>query len=118
MKSRQPKKRLAAELLEGMAEFTEALESSSEISEQFNVRTIKLSLQSTDYSAEAALTARQLLGASQAVFAEFLGVSVKTVQAWEQGINPPSGMAARFMDEIRHNPAIYKQRLRELAQPV
>lgn len=118
MKSKNPKTRLATELLEGMQEFTEALESSSEISEQFNVRTIKLNLQPTDYSAEAARAARELLGASQAVFAEFLGVSVKTVQAWEQGINPPSGMAARFMDEIRHNPAIYRKRLLELAEPV
>ncbi|WP_437205867.1 helix-turn-helix domain-containing protein [Planctomicrobium sp. SH664] len=118
MKSKQTKKRLAAELIEGMQEFTEALESSSEISEQFNVRTIKLSLQPTHYSPQTARAARELLGASQAVFAEFLGVSVKTVQSWEQGVNPPSGMAARFLDEIRHNPTIWRKRLLQLAEPV
>ncbi|HWL07652.1 MAG TPA: helix-turn-helix domain-containing protein [Planctomicrobium sp.] len=81
------------------------------------MRTIKLSLQPTKYTPEDAVAARNLLGASQVVFAEFLGVSVKTVQAWEQGTNPPSGMAARFLDEIRHNPEVYKKRLLELATP-
>jgi len=55
---------------------------------------------------------RGLLRASQAVFARFLGVSVKTVRAWEQGFNVPSDMACRFMDEIRRDPSYWLRRLR------
>jgi putative transcriptional regulator len=58
---------------------------------------------------------RALLGASQAVFANFLGVSVKTVRAWEQGVNTPSAMACRFMDEIRRDPKHWIARLSEAA---
>ena len=43
----------------------------------------------------------------------FLGVSVKTVQAWEQGLQTPPKMACRFMDEIRHDPEHWIERLKE-----
>jgi hypothetical protein len=35
------------------------------------------------------------------------------VQAWESGVNTPSDMACRFMDEIRHNPEYWQKRLSE-----
>src|SRR4051794_17473009 len=54
--------------------------------------------------------------ASQAVFARFLGVSRNTVRSWEQGVNAPSTMACRFLDEIRLNPAYWQQRLRDSAK--
>jgi hypothetical protein len=56
---------------------------------------------------------RKLLGVSQAVFAKFLGVGIKTVCSWEQGKNRPSDMASRFLDEIGHNRAYWRKRLRE-----
>ena len=34
---------------------------------------------------------------TQSVFAEYLGVSVKTVEAWEQGRTHPTGPAYRLM---------------------
>jgi len=58
---------------------------------------------------------RELLGASQVVFALFLGASPKTVQAWEQGLLAPNRMARRFMDEIQRHPDIHRSRLREMA---
>jgi putative transcriptional regulator len=54
---------------------------------------------------------RQALAASQTVFAKFLGVSVRTVRSWEQGINIPSDIACRFMDEIRRDPSHLTARL-------
>jgi DNA-binding transcriptional regulator YiaG len=50
---------------------------------------------------------------SQAVFAKLLGVSLNTVRAWEQGVNHPSDMACRFLDEIRRDPAYWVRRLKE-----
>ncbi|WP_437228717.1 helix-turn-helix domain-containing protein [Planctomicrobium sp. SH661] len=118
MKSNSSKKRLASDLIEGMQELTEALEASSAISDRFTVRTIKLKLKPIHYSPQDVVNARKLLGASQAIFAEFFGTSVKTVQAWEQGTNPPSGPAARLMEEIRRNPKFFRKRLTEMAETV
>ena len=39
-------------------------------------------------------------GLSQPLFAMALGVSVKTLESWEQGRNTPSGSAARLLEII------------------
>jgi putative transcriptional regulator len=44
---------------------------------------------------------RERTGLSQARFAELLGVSVRTLQDWEQGRRAPSG-AARTLLQIAH----------------
>lgn len=46
------------------------------------------------------------LGCSQSVFARVLNVSVKTVQAWEQGIREPSDAALKLLDIARRHPEI------------
>jgi putative transcriptional regulator len=111
------KKSIGKELLEGMRELTEALESRPDISDEFTVRRMKLDLQPEAYSPAKVIETRKLLGASQVVFATFIGVNVKTLQAWEQGANPAAGAAARLMDEIRFNPVFFRERLRSLAKP-
>ena len=58
---------------------------------------------------------RTTLGASQPVFAGLLGVSPATVRAWEQGVNAPSGIALRFLAEVRADPDYWKGRLKEAA---
>jgi putative transcriptional regulator len=44
-------------------------------------------------------------GMSQAVFAQVLNVSTKTVQSWEQGQRKPSQAALRLIQVFRHNPS-------------
>lgn len=92
--------------------FVDALKR-DEVSEKFNCRTVVLDLEPTDYEPAKVIETRKLLGASQVVFAKFLGASVKTIRAWEQGLNPPKEMACRFMDEIRLNIAYWKKRLKD-----
>jgi putative transcriptional regulator len=108
---------LGDELVEGFRELTEALEAKADIAQEFNVRRVTLDLQPRPYSPEQVVETRKLLGASQAVFAAFIGASLKTLQAWEQGHNPVAGTAARLMDEIRHDPQHFLNRLRSLATP-
>jgi putative transcriptional regulator len=54
---------------------------------------------------------RELLGASQAVLAGFLGVNVNTVRSWEQGKRLPQPIACRFLSEIESDLPYWRQRL-------
>jgi DNA-binding transcriptional regulator YiaG len=61
---------------------------------------------------------REVLGASQAVLAAFLGVNVNTVQSWEQGKRLPQPIACRFLAEIEADPAYWRQRIGQRAVAV
>lgn len=49
------------------------------------------------YSASEIKDIRQNTGLTQVMFAKYLGVSTKTVEAWESGRNHPSGTACRML---------------------
>ena len=51
-----------------------------------------------------ATEARQKTGLSQSQFAALLGVSVRTLQGWEQGRKQPSGAARTVLTIARTNP--------------
>lgn len=57
--------------------------------------------------------AREEVGASQTVFAGWLGVSAQTVRAWEQGTRRPVGAALRLLFEIAEEPDHWRERLRQ-----
>lgn len=52
----------------------------------------------------AAVEARQKLGMSQTQFAKLMGVSVRTLQDWEQGRHAPSGAAKTLLRIAAMNP--------------
>ena len=47
---------------------------------------------------------RNGLGYSQAMFALILGVSAKTIEAWESGKNSPNGTSSRLLEIIQKAP--------------
>jgi putative transcriptional regulator len=49
------------------------------------------------YGADEVKKIRNSTGMSQKIFASYLGVSGKTVEAWEAGTNHPSGAASRIL---------------------
>lgn len=111
------KKTIADEMLESLTEFADALEAGDDLGEQFTCHRVKLNLVPEPYDPAKVKATRKSLQVSQALFACFLGVSVKTVRSWEQGYNVPNGMACRFMDEIRSDPKHYLQRLTDSIVP-
>ena len=61
------------------------------------------------YKAEEILKIRKSTGMSQRLFAGYLGVSVKTVEAWESGTNHPSGTASRILNMIEMNGNVIRE---------
>ena len=104
-----------ADLLEGLGNFAQHLSSGKSIHDGYTVRRVVLKLQPTTYRPADVKRTRALLNASQPLFAQFLGVSDKTVRAWESG-KLPSGIAARFMDEIQTDPTYWRERVRKAAK--
>lgn len=47
---------------------------------------------------------RKETGLTQMLFAKYMGVSVKTVEAWESGRNHPEGAACRLLSMTRNDP--------------
>ena len=101
---------VADQIADRLNGFAEALKNGETISKRFTCRRVVLDLNPTPYDPELVRKTRDILKASQAMFAKFLGVKVRTVQGWEQGLSTPSDMACRFMDEIRNNPGYWLKR--------
>ena len=58
------------------------------------------------YTKDEIRTLRLRLHLSVGLFADLLGVSEKTVEAWESGHNEPSGPALRLMNMLQRYPDI------------
>jgi putative transcriptional regulator len=108
---------IADEILQGLTEFANALDTDEDLGERFTCHRVKLNLQPEVYTPEKVRETRKALRVSQPLFGSFLGVSVKTVRSWEQGDSTPSNIACRFMDEIRRDPEHYLKRLTDSIEP-
>jgi putative transcriptional regulator len=62
----------------------------------------------TTVQVSTAAEARSRVGLSQREFAKLLGVSVRTVQDWEQGRREPSGAARTLLRIAAQNPEAVK----------
>ncbi len=73
-----------------------------------SVREMKAGLRGRVHTAEVSgiVEARQGAGLSQAAFAGLLGVSVRTLQDWEQGRREPSGAAKTLIKVARLHPEV------------
>lgn len=56
------------------------------------------------YDATEIKSIRVNTGLTQVLFAEFMGVSVKTIEAWEAGRNHPAGAACRLLELTKEDP--------------
>lgn len=82
---------------------------------KYRLRTVTSDAAPPEFDAAKVKEVRGLLGLSEPRFAEFLGVSVRTVRGWESGRNAPQGVARRFMQEIAANPTYWRKRVKQAA---
>lgn len=87
----------------------EAFEKERDLGEDLleSIRQMNAGLGTVVYS--PMIAARQRSGLSQARFAALLGVSVRTLQEWEQGRRQPSGAAKTLLKVAEHYPEILRE---------
>jgi putative transcriptional regulator len=98
-------------ILAAIEEATEVLRAEGLESNQLTIRTYKVPRVPRVCRSGDVKRVRDLLGASQAVLAGFLGVNVNTVRSWEQGKRLPQPIACRFLSEIEFDPVYWRQRI-------
>ena len=57
-----------------------------------------------DFTSEDIKVLRHKLHLSQLAFAQLIGVSKKTIEAWEKGTNKPNGPARRILGMLNDDP--------------
>jgi putative transcriptional regulator len=68
-------------------------------------KTTKISIRPVErYQADEIRSIRNSTGLTQRTFAEYMGVSIKTVEAWEAGRNRPEGAACRLLALTKSDP--------------
>ena len=72
---------------------------------EIKAKTTTLSIAPVEqFTADEIKAIRKNAGLTQTLFAKFLGVSLKTVEAWEAGRNHPNGAACRLLTLTRQDP--------------
>jgi len=106
------------ELTKRLGRFVEKLEKTSSVADipkLVTVRRVKLDLRPRPFSGGELQSIRRSLGVSQAVLAEYLGVSVSTIRDWEQGRTEVSGPVCRLLAEMNKDIAGWSHQLKQLA---
>ena len=75
-----------------------------------NARTVKLAITPViAFETGDIRRIRQKTGLSQVMFARSMGVSPKTVEAWESGRNKPEGASRRLLEIVNDDPGILRR---------
>jgi putative transcriptional regulator len=77
---------------------------------KIRARKVKLTIKPVaEYSNNDIKQIRQKTGLSQVMFASSLGVSPKTVEAWENGRNKPEGASRRLLEIVSDDPGFLRR---------
>jgi putative transcriptional regulator len=90
------------------SEFRQSLEQAVEHAsgKRFDLRSTALPAPPKRMTKNEIVKLRERLNCSQALFARVLNVSVKTVQAWEQGVREPSDAALKLLTIAQNRPDV------------
>jgi putative transcriptional regulator len=73
-----------AKIVASLGRFRDAIEAGAPIERSYTVRRVKLDLPTRTLGPDEVKGVRAMMGVSQPIFGQFLGVDVKTVRSWEQ----------------------------------
>ena len=91
-----------------MTGLNEAVEESKSYEKKLTRRVVTV-IPVKEYNASEVKKIRNSIGMSQKTFASYLGVSCKTVEAWEKGTNHPSGAASRLLNMMEMDENLTKE---------
>ena len=91
-----------------MTGLNEAVEDSKSYEKKLTRRVVTV-IPVKEYNASEVKKIRNSIGMSQKTFASYLGVSCKTVEAWEKGTNHPSGTASRLLNMMEMDENLTKE---------
>lgn len=91
------------QIIASLQELADVLRRGQPLESRFTVRTVRIPTP-TRYGSRSVKATRRKIGASQAIFAQIMGVSKKLVEHWEAGIRQPSPMACRLLDALNRSP--------------
>jgi DNA-binding transcriptional regulator YiaG len=100
-----------ARIVTALDQFATDLATGAPIEIKYTIRQVRVIPKPSLYPPERVRGVRELIGASQEVFAQLLAVSPMTIRSWEQGLRQPSPIARRFLDEIEMAPAHFRGRI-------
>jgi putative transcriptional regulator len=97
--------KLGKEIIEGLKEIIEIQEKRKLA--KLNKNSVAI-LPIDNFKPEEIKLIRQKFEMSASVFAKMLGISSKTVEAWESGLRKPTGAYSRLLQIIIHDPKTIK----------
>ena len=97
--------------MKALGQLADDLEAGTPIETKYTVRQVRVIPKPSLYPPARVRAVRELIGASQEVFAQLLAVSPMTIRSWEQGLRQPSAIARRFLDEIEMAPGHFRGRI-------
>lgn len=91
-----------------VAGLTEAIDDAQSIEKKLKRRIVSI-VPVKEYNAAEVKKIRNSTGLSQKLFANYMGVSDKTVESWEAGTNHPSGAASRLLSMMEMDSELTKE---------
>lgn len=107
-KKTMKKRNVGAEIIADLKQMHADLQAGVSLREKYTFRSACVVPDPGNYQAADVLATRELVGVSQPVFAQMLGVSPALVRAWEIGQRKPAPIARRMLDLIRADPSNWR----------
>ncbi len=104
-------------MVEGLAELAGDFQAGIDLTEKYTCRQISLRPAEQVCTPERIIAARKILGASQSLFANFLGFSANTVRSWEQGTYEPQRVARLLIEYIHEDPTYWRKKFKARVVP-
>ena len=100
-----------ARIAKALGQLADHIAAGTPIETRYTVRQVRVIPKPSLYPPARVRAVRELIGASQEVFAQLLAVSPMIIRSWEQGLRQPSPIARRFLDEIEMAPGHFRGRI-------